>query len=126
SANTGFARVLRGDFRTEDAPYVVIGAGQVALARAEAAQLGWTSENKNAVYRTGIELSFEQWGETAPTSYFTQSGVVLNGTNDANKIVLQRYLAHYPDGRMGWNIWRKSGVPTLSPAPDAAPGTQIP
>jgi hypothetical protein len=126
SANTGFARVLRGDFRREDSPYVVIGAGQVALARAEAAQLGWTTENKANVYRQGIELSFAQWGVVAPATYFTQSGVALNGTNEMAKISQQRYIAHYPDGRMGWNIWRKSGVPSLTPAPGATAGSTIP
>lgn len=126
SANTDFARVLRGDFRTETAPYVILSAGQVALARAEAAQRGWTSEVVNTVYREGINLSFEQWGETAPANYFTQARVVLNGTDNLNKIILQRYIAHYPDGRMGWNIWRKSGVPTLVPAPGAPAGSTIP
>ena len=126
SANVNFARVLRGDFRKEDSPYVVIGAAHILLARSEAAQLGWTNENKTTLYRQGIELSFAQWEVTPPASYFTQSSVVLNGTNDANKITLQRYLAHYPDGRMGWNIWRKSNYPELIPAPGAAPGTAIP
>lgn len=126
SANGNFARVLRGDFREETSPYVVIGAAHVALARAEAAGLGWTTENKSSVYEEGIRLSFGQWGVALPNGYMTQSGVVLNGTNDQNKIVLQRYIAHYPDGRMGWNIWRKSAVPNLVPAPGAVGGTAIP
>lgn len=127
AANANFARVLRGDFRKDDSPYVVMGAGQVKLARAEAAKLGWTSETAATVYKQGIELSFQQWGETAAASYFTQPAVALTGAaSDLNKIATQRYIAHYPDGRMGWNIWRKSGVPTLVPAPGAPAGTPIP
>ncbi|MFD1165055.1 SusD/RagB family nutrient-binding outer membrane lipoprotein [Sphingobacterium daejeonense] len=127
SANTNFARVLRGDFRTETAPYVILSAGQVALARAEAAQRGWTTETVNTVYREGITLSFQQWGANVPATYFNQSGVVLNGgAGDLNKVILQRYISHYPDGRMGWNIWRKSAVPTLTPAPGAPAGSTIP
>ena len=127
TANTDFARVLRGDFRTETSPLVVMSAGQVLLARAEAAKRGWTSDVLANVYRTGIELSFKQWGQTAAATYFAQNGVTLAGDDsDLTKIALQRYIAHYPDGRMGWNIWRKSGVPTLVPAPDAVAGSTIP
>src|SRR5690606_9827701 len=50
SANPNWARVLRGDFRTETGTVIILSAGQVALARAEAANLGWTSENLAAVY----------------------------------------------------------------------------
>ena len=126
-ANPGFARVLNGTFRQDNSPYVVLSAGQIALARAEAAKLGWTSEVVATVYKDGITLSFAQWGETPAATYFTQTGVALTGAaTDLNKIVLQRYIAHYPDGRMGWNIWRKSAVPALSPAPDATAGSSIP
>lgn len=122
SANTNWARVLRGDFRTDASTAVMISAGQLALARAEAANLGWTSENLVSVYQQGIALSFEQWGLPAPTaSYFSQSGIAVTpgGANNTRNISIQRYLAHYPDGLMGWNIWRKSGYPTLTPAPAA-------
>lgn len=122
-ANPKWARVLRGDFRTTTSPVVILSAAQVALARAEAADYGWTSESLNTVYQNGINLSFEQWGMSAPAaSYFTQAGVALTaagtGANLKN-ISIQRYIASYPDGMQGWNIWRKSGYPTLTPAPDA-------
>ncbi|MFZ4261829.1 SusD/RagB family nutrient-binding outer membrane lipoprotein [Sphingobacterium sp. HJSM2_6] len=118
--NTGFARVLRGDFRSDESPLVLMSAGQIALARAEAAKRGWTSEVVNSVYQEGIKLSYEQWKQAAPTAgYLASTSVALNGgAADLNKIILQRYIAHYPDGRMGWNIWRKSAVPNLLPAPD--------
>ncbi|MBL0302342.1 MAG: SusD/RagB family nutrient-binding outer membrane lipoprotein [Cytophagaceae bacterium] len=122
-ANPKWARVLRGDFRTPTGSVVIISAAQVALARAEAADLGWTSESLNTVYQDGIKLSFDQWGLSAPAaSYFTQAGVTLSaagtGANLKN-ISIQRYIASYPDGLQGWNITRKSGFPALTPAPDA-------
>ncbi len=124
AANPTWARILRGDKREENGEVIILSAGQVALARAEAADYGWTSEDLTTVYRTGIELSFEQWGIAAPpASYFTQSGVNLTAAagSGANlqKIATQRYIAHYPDGQQGWNIWRKTGYPALQPAPDA-------
>ncbi|UKJ07415.1 SusD/RagB family nutrient-binding outer membrane lipoprotein [Solitalea lacus] len=127
AANPGWARILRGDFRKEDATVVIISAAQVALARAEAAQLGWTTESAQAAYNQGIALSFEQWGIAVPAGYLTQASVVLDGTENVKKISTQRYIASYPDGLQSWNIWRKSGYPVLTPAPDATNSSkQIP
>ena len=130
-ANPGWARILRGDFRNENSPVMLISAAQVALARAEAADYGWTTEVLATVYAQGISLSFEQWGFTMPATYLTQSGVVLaaapgSGANLRN-ISIQRYIASYPDGLKAWNIWRKTGFPALTPAPGATNTTkQIP
>lgn len=130
AANTGWARILRGDFRTEDGKVVLISAAEVALARAEAADLGWTTtDNLNTVYNQGIALSYEQWGITAPANYTTQASVVLGaaGTStNAGKIATQRYIAAYPNGEKAWNIWRKSGYPVLAPAPGTVPSGSIP
>ncbi|RPD50551.1 SusD/RagB family nutrient-binding outer membrane lipoprotein [Paracnuella aquatica] len=130
-ANPTWARILRSDFRLENSMQVIISAADVTLARAEAADYGWTTENLANVYRRGIELSFEQWGLTAPATYFTQSNVALNaaaGTGaNLRPIATQRYLAAYPNGLAAWNIWRKTGFPVLTPAPDATNSSkQIP
>lgn len=123
SANPKWARVLRGDLRGQTGSVYIATAAQAYLARAEAADLGWTSENLSEVYKKGIELSFEQWGISAPAaSYFTQPTVAVAAAGTAaNKknIITQRYIATYPDGLQGWNIWRKTGIPQLTPAPDA-------
>ncbi|MCD8539997.1 MAG: SusD/RagB family nutrient-binding outer membrane lipoprotein [Leadbetterella sp.] len=114
--------MLRGDLRGSASSLNIISAAQVFLARAEAADLGWTSENLSEVYRKGIELSYEQWGISAPSNtYFAQATVaVAAGSADNRKnIAIQRYIATYPDGLQGWNIWRKTGYPQLTPAPDA-------
>jgi hypothetical protein len=130
SANTNWARILRGDYRKENGSVMVISAGQVALARAEAADYKWTSESLGTVYATGIALSHEQWGTSLPGDYLSQAAVALEAAGSAGnlkKIAIQRYIAHYPDGMQAWNIWRKTGFPELTPAPDATNSSkQIP
>jgi hypothetical protein len=131
SANPGWARVLRGDLRQSNSTVFIITASQAFLARAEAANLGWTNDNLNTVYRTGIQLNFEQWGLNTPANaYFNQAAVAIGEAGAAeNKknIAIQRYIASYPDGLQGWNIWRKTGYPELVPAKDATNASkQIP
>jgi hypothetical protein len=130
SANSNWARILRGDFRKENGNVVVLSAGQIALARAEAANYGWTSESLSTTYSTGISLSYEQWGLSVASDYLAQAGVSLEAAGAAGnlkKIAIQRYIAHYPDGMQAWNIWRKTGYPELTPAPDATNSSkQIP
>ncbi|MDO3628396.1 SusD/RagB family nutrient-binding outer membrane lipoprotein [Mucilaginibacter sp. BT774] len=131
TANPKWALVMRADKRTETSTVVIISAAEVFLARAEAADIGWTSETFASTYNVGIALSFDQWGLAAPAaSYYTQNGVLLTaapGTGgNEQPISIQRYLASYPDGHMAWDIWRKTGYPTLSPAPGATnPSGQI-
>lgn len=130
SANPNWARVIRGDLRLPNSIQQIITAGQMYLARAEAADLRWTTENLSTVYNQGIALSFEQWGQARPANYMAQADVAVAAAGSAaNKknIAIQRYIATYPDGLQGWNIWRKTGFPVLTPAPDATNSSkQIP
>lgn len=120
NANPGWARVLRGDFRTQTSPVIIISAAEVTLARAEAADRGWTAESAATVYAQGIALSFAQWGATMPASYLTQAAVALGATGtNLQKIATQEYIASYPDGYRAWDIWRRTGFPLLTPAPAA-------
>lgn len=117
-ANVNWSRVLADNQRLETSPVYFLTASQLFLARAEAAERGWTTENATSMMTQGINASFAQWGLALPAaSYFTQSGVVLNGTNNLKKIAEQAYLASFPNGRAGWNIWRRTGYPVLTPAP---------
>lgn len=118
AANPNWARVLRGEFRTELAPVFILTAAQVALGRAEAANLGWTTDVAATQYAAGITLSFEQWKTPLPAGYLAQADVAL-GTDNAKKIATQRYIATFPDGSRAWDITRKTGFPVLAIAPDA-------
>jgi Starch-binding associating with outer membrane len=124
SANPTWARILRGDKRVQASSVMILSASETFLHRAEAADRGWTAENLSSMYQQGINASFEQWGLAAPSAaYFTQASVAVSnpagtGANIKN-IAIQQYVAAYPDGQRGWNIWRRTGWPTLTPAADA-------
>lgn len=131
-ANPTWARILRGDLRQEDDDIVIVNAAEVLLARAEAADRGWTTENALTLFQDGVKASFEQWGLSAPSaSYFTQANVAFTAPTgtaaNLKQIATQRYLATYPDGLQGWSEWRRTGFPELTPAPDAVNASkQIP
>lgn len=113
--------VMAPQFRSESSPLFLLKASSVLLARAEAADRGWTSENASDLYKAGITASFTGWGLPAPDAdYIAKTNVALGpaGSN-LKQIAYQQYLAAYPDGHLGWNIWRRTGYPVLFPAPDA-------
>ncbi|AXY77845.1 SusD/RagB family nutrient-binding outer membrane lipoprotein [Paraflavitalea soli] len=124
AANPGWARILRGSYRLQTGSVIILSASNVLLARAEAADRGWTTENAQTLFQDGIKASFAQWELAAPAAgYFTQTNVAFTaptGTGaNLKQIATQRWIATYPDGLQGWSEWRRTGFPVLVPAPDA-------
>jgi len=122
SAHPDWARIMNPAIGTEDQPIPIITSSQVTLARAEAAQRGWTAENAANLYRTGIELNWRLWGvydATAFNAYMLMPAVALTAGTELQKIITQRWLAAFPDGLEAWNIVRSTGFPVLTPAPGA-------
>ncbi|MEI7734479.1 MAG: SusD/RagB family nutrient-binding outer membrane lipoprotein [Ferruginibacter sp.] len=117
--NPGWSHKLAPAFRVETSTVWMMTASQLWLARSEAAARGWTTEDKSATFAAGVTASYSQWGLAAPSAtYFTQAGTILDGTNDIKKIAEQHFLAAYPNGKAGWNSWRRTGYPVLTNAPD--------
>ena len=124
--NPNFAFLFAFTATPETMPLSLVSAGQVYLARAEAARLGWTSEVVATMYANGITAEMNRWGitdATAIANYLLQANVAL-GVNNDQKIAEQRWLSHFPDGNQGWAEWRRTGFPALTPAPGS--GKQIP
>ncbi len=120
-ANPGWARIFSDNNRLIGSPVYVVTAAQVLIARAEAADRGWTSENATAVYNAGITAAFEQWGLSVPAGYLNNANVALTaptgtGANLKN-VATQYYFATFPDGTQGWSNWRRTGFPVLTPSP---------
>jgi len=123
NANTNYARLTNPAWGNATSPVVVIGAANILLARAEAAQLGWTSEDPTTLYNDGIKASWEQWGvynAATYAAYIANPKISLATGEPLKKIAIQEWLAWYPNGTQGWNVWRRTGYPLLAPAPGQA------
>jgi Starch-binding associating with outer membrane len=124
-----FSYVLNASMRTAASQTYILTAAHAFLARAEAAQLGWSNENAKNMYNKGIEMSWRQWGVFDQTKYntFIASANIDLATSPLTKIQLQRYVAFFPDGNQGWAEWRRTGVPALKPSVNATNSSkQIP
>lgn len=121
NANPDYAQILKKSYRQTNSPLTIISAAYIDLIRAEAAQLGWTSESKNTLYANGIQASFDQWGLGSAASYTASGSIALSGgSGDLQKIATQEWLAAFPNGLEAWDITRRTGFPALSPAPGLA------
>jgi len=108
TANPNWAMVLRADKRTPTSTLTMISASESLLARAQAISIGWgTTDNYAGTYAPGIVASFQQWGLADPTAtYLNGVGGGVGQTPTFQQLIQQRYLASYPDGFMGWDIYR--------------------
>lgn len=120
NTNTGWARILQGATTPGNAAMPIITSAEVYLARAEAAQRGWTNEDADALYRQGLQESWRYWNvynETDFNNYMDQPSIALNSdAYNLQKICEQQWAAHYPNGPRGFSSWRRTGYPLLLPA----------
>ena len=115
-ANSDWARILNDPDNQTNSTWTILSAANIDLARAEAAQLGMTSEDVTTLFHNGIQANFDQWGLGSASTYY---GAL--GAPDAEKIAIQEWLAFYPNGLEGWDVYRTTGFPTLDPAPNTTP-----
>ncbi|MES1218749.1 MAG: SusD/RagB family nutrient-binding outer membrane lipoprotein [Bacteroidota bacterium] len=129
NANVNWARLFQGTDNSKTAGFPILMAGEVFLARAEAAQLGWTTDPVATMYTTGITESWAYWGIDNPTdlaAYLANSTIDLAGGSELQKIATQEWVSSYPGGLRAWTIWRRTGFPVLTPAPGAVNANGIP
>ena len=127
--------MLSFHMRTQDLAYPIYSMAQVLFSRAEAAQLGWTSENAMQLYYDAIASSIEFYGVTdGPAGdgvggyddYITNSEVVWTTGREMEQIATQKWVALYLVGYEGWNNWRRTGWPILQPSPNGIQSSTIP
>lgn len=113
-------------------------ASEVYFLRAEAA-LVWGGEfgDPASLYTQGIQMSFDENGVTSSVAAYMASGrrptahadlwgegtfrvastatPAFSGTNEEKfeKIMIQKWLALYPNGQEAWTEWRRTGYPKL-------------
>lgn len=129
AANTNWARIFQGKSTSSTAAFPLMLSSEIFLARAEAAQRGWTTEDKDSLYKAGIKESWLYWNvynDSVFTTYVQQPAIALSGnSDDLQKICEQQWVAQYPNGPRGFCTWRRTGYPLLLPGP-ASLSTAIP
>lgn len=120
-------------------------ASETAFLQAEAALAGYDTKGQTAksLYERGIRLSFEEnnisngvetylagtrspaayndnlrpeYSAPAPSSVTVAWDDNLSDEQKLEKIIVQKYLAIFPDGMEAWSEWRRTGYPKLLPA----------
>ena len=93
---------------------IILTAAESFFLQAEAAVLGFGTEDAEDLYQSGIQNAMSLWGVDVG-DFVNEDMYLLNGTQEENleKISIQRWLACYTDGFEGWAIARKSGYPSL-------------
>ncbi|GAB2561123.1 SusD/RagB family nutrient-binding outer membrane lipoprotein [Spirosoma aerophilum] len=116
----------------QTAPVNIMTYAQVLFAQAEAVKLGWITGDAKALYESAVKASMQQWLGTAYTdaafaAYIAQPSVAYTDAKAIELIGNQRWIALFFQGTEAWNEWRRTGFPTLKPAPTTLNGgTDIP
>lgn len=85
---------------------------------AEAALKGYISGSAATYYQAGIQASFDYFNTPVPANYFDRVNIKFNGTDDLQKIMTQKWLAHFMNGYEAWLDIRRTGFPKLKVAQD--------
>lgn len=110
-------------------------AAYTFLNRAEAAVLGWTSEDATAMLTQGIVLSFksldqhymgddigeEDYDLASQGAAFATARVadVANASGGILQVIREeKWVSLFPRSSQAWSEWRRTGVPGLIPSPD--------
>lgn len=118
---------------TEEAPLQLMTAAYTYLNRADAANLGWTSENASDMLVTGIELSYatldSHYGSSisGDAAAYAAARVIDLGSVSATQVIAEeKWVALFPSGFDAWAEWRRTEYPTLTPATDYLNNGTIP
>lgn len=91
---------------------------EVQFALAEAAERGYITGDVQSYYEAGVRASFEYYGVDVPAGYLVQEAIALNGTDNLNKILTQKWFSLISNGHEAWFNVRRTGIPSLKPGPD--------
>lgn len=99
---------------------------ELQFALAEAVERGLISGDVETYYKNGITAHFEYLGADLPEDYFTRVNIALNGVDNLDKILTQKWLCLISNGHEAWFNVRRTGIPHLKPGPDNLNGDRYP
>jgi hypothetical protein len=86
---------------------------ELQFCLAEAAHEGLISGSASTYYEAGIQASFDHLGLMIPSGYLFQPNVILDGSNDLERIMTQKWIASFMNGYEAWFDFRRTGYPNL-------------
>jgi hypothetical protein len=105
-------KLFRDEPQGVNAPIMTYAELQFILA--EAALKNLIPGTAATYYTVGIQASHDYFKVAAPAGYFTKMGVVLNGTNDLQKIMTQKWISNFLNGYEAWIDIRRTGFPQIT------------
>ena len=137
----------------ENTPGMWLTAAEMAFCKAEGALLQWNMNgDAKHWYEQAIRLSFEQWGAESVDDYLTRESVPAHYYDPADgfggdhapmssitvkwddnvdveekmeRLIVQKWIALFPDGQEGWNEIRRTGYPKVFPVAQATNGYDL-
>ena len=116
-------------YSSADSPGILMSYAELLLLQAEAAERGWIGGSAAALYEAGIRASMEFNGvdEADIVAYLAQPRIAYQGgAAGLEQIAFQKWLALFGNGTEAYAEWRRTGVPALTPGPDAINDGLIP
>ncbi|MFV9483078.1 SusD/RagB family nutrient-binding outer membrane lipoprotein [Christiangramia sp. ASW11-125] len=104
SATDDYSFITGDIIYNQEAPLYMFTYAEVLFARAEAAELGWTSENAEDLYAQAITASFEQWGQSSEDA---SEYIDENSYDGLESIGYEKWVALYFQGYEAWAEWRR-------------------
>jgi len=128
SATDDYSFITKNIIDKGDAPLMIYTYSEVLFARAEAAALGWTSENAETLFEEAITASMQQWGVDSADIQTYLDSITYTGLSD---IAYEKWVAMYLQGYNSWAEWRRQKamgyeVPLTAPAELLSNATGIP
>jgi len=116
-------------FSSADTPAIIMSYAEVLFLRAEAAERGWAAGSAGDLYAQAITAAMTELDVPAGdiSAYLAQPSVQYKGGQAGlNQIYLQKWISLFGNGPEAYAEWRRTGVPTLQPGPDAINDGLIP
>lgn len=137
---------------SETTPGVWLTASEMAFCKAEGVLRGWNmgGETTKDFYEQGVTLSFRQWGAEGAEAYLQDnmsmeadyvdavggfggnaprmSLITVKWDEDASiaekmeRLIVQKWIALYPNGQEAWDEIRRTGYPHIFPVPQPTNG----
>lgn len=128
SATDDYSFITNDIINTSDSANMIYTYAEVLFARAEAAALGWTSEDPATLFADAITASMEQWGVDSADAATYVGNHPYTGLSD---IGYEKWVAQYMQGYNSWASWRRQtamghGMPLTPPADMLSNATGIP